>query len=548
MKIRSKKLRFLVGVLAGALCSSLGASEWLYTVRPGDTLWDVVDRYAVNLAYVDRLQSLNEVTDPRRLDIGSILRVPVAWLRKQPAAVEVIEISGNVSVTRHQQSGASTPQPGDRLRSGDSIATSPTGNALLRFADGSTMRLRGASSVAFDALSVFGDTGMVDTRARLQRGRVNVEVNPFRGAASRYEIETPSATTAVRGTGYRISVDDESRSTRTEVLEGTVDVANAAGQQGVEGGFGVVVDAERAPAPPRPLLDAPDLADMAALVDRVPVALDWQTLAGASGYRVQVSRADDFNALMVDRVTDTAAVRNINLPGDGDYFLRIRGLDDAGLEGFDAVHRFALDAFPQPPFPQSPAHGEVVRTSQPDFLWSRPVDAAAYVFELATDPSFDSLLVSRELTGQPAYRPERPLSPGDYFWRVATRDARGELGPRGDVQSLTYVPPPPAPAPEPAQLDTDELVLKWPAGLAGQSYLIQLSRDPEFSTLQLEETLAQPAYRMPRPKRGTYYYRVATVDSDGTTGPFSTPQTFDVPFRHLSEVVFGAISFLMLLL
>lgn len=548
MRITPKIAHFIVGMLAWGLTHPVHANEWLYTVRPGDTLWDVVEKYTVHLGYVDRLQALNGVTNPKRLDVGSTLRIPVGWLRSEPVSVVVQQVTGSANATRQDQATSRLLQSGDELRAGDSVATGESGNILLEFADGSTLQVRGSSNLVFDTLSQYGDTGMVDTRARLQQGRVNAEASPQQGAASRYEISTPSATTAVRGTGFRVSVDPSRSVTRTEVLEGTVEAANDRSREAVDAGYGVVVEPGEAVSSPRPLLPAPDLDALPRRFERVPLKLHWEALTGAESYRIQLSRQEGFDTLLADIVTDRPASTRIDLDRDGQYYLRIRGRDGDGLEGLDRIRGVELDAFPEAPFPQSPAPEAVIRTDRPVFTWSQPVDADAFTFELAADQAFQTLLADSELRGKTTFRPQQPLSPGSYFWRLATRDDKGELGPKGDVQRFRYVPPPPSPQPEPPALSDEDLNLRWPVGESGQTYLLQLSRERSFENLLIEERLSEPSYTGPLPPRGTYYFRVAVVDTDGTTGHFSTPQQVKVPFAYLGEVIFGALSLLFLLL
>ena len=54
-------------VLVMTVCVSLPAwaENYIYTVRPGDTLWDLSDKYLKRgVAYTSRLQELNQVDDP----------------------------------------------------------------------------------------------------------------------------------------------------------------------------------------------------------------------------------------------------------------------------------------------------------------------------------------------------------------------------------------------------------------------------------------------------------------------------------------------------
>jgi hypothetical protein len=549
------KIRFFYGLRNAAIIALLAlaslsaqAEEWIYTVRPGDTLWDIIDKYSVNLAYVPSLQSLNSVEDPRKIRPGTTLRIPVKWLKQQPAAVAIVSIVGAVTVTRHGSSESKPLDPGDLLVAGDAVATGAAGNAVFRFADGSELMLRQHSRIEFDTLSQYGDTGMVDTRARLQKGSVDVKASKPTGGGNRYEIHTPAASTAVRGTEYRVRVDENLPVTRTEVLEGKVNVAGSGKTVEVAAGFGSVIEAGSAPEKARQLLTAPDLSAIPDVVERVPLKLAWQGLEGAVAYRVQLSSQEDFSVLMEDRLSGQAQVSGLAIPDNGIYFFRVRGIDDTGLEGQDSVQPLTVAAYPQPPLMMTPSPEQVLRQARPDFTWTKPADAVAYRFELSADDQFQSHITSAEYSNKPATTLADPLEPGTYYWRLATRDASGRTGPFSDPGSFTYKPPPPGPQPGEPEIGDDALELHWGAGEPGQKFHLQFSRDAEFNNLLADEILDQALFSTKRPRSGTYYFRIATVDTDGTVGEFSTVQEVRIPFRYFWESAFAGFMVLILLL
>ena len=46
-----------------------------YTVRPGDTLWDIARRYGTT---VEAIARENSIPDPNRIYVGQVLRIPTA--------------------------------------------------------------------------------------------------------------------------------------------------------------------------------------------------------------------------------------------------------------------------------------------------------------------------------------------------------------------------------------------------------------------------------------------------------------------------------------
>jgi hypothetical protein len=108
-------------------------------------------------------------------------------------------------------------QASDRVRSGDDS------QAALRFPDNSVTELGANSQLSILQLRTprSGEGQIVVLRQNI--GRTRNEVEPQVSAASRFEIETPSATVIVKGTLFDVEVT-ESGATLVTVMEGFVEV------------------------------------------------------------------------------------------------------------------------------------------------------------------------------------------------------------------------------------------------------------------------------------------------------------------------------------
>lgn len=537
-------LSFWLAVLAP--CGPLAAQTWVYTVRPGDNLWDLSETYLKSMGYWRRLQRLNGVTRPRHMPPGLQLRIPVAWLRVEPAAVEIIAVGGRVSVLPAPGATPRPATPGTLLKSGALIRSGPDGSATLEFADGSRLLLESDSELAMDRIGAYGDTGMVDTHLRLERGRIDTRVIPERGPATRYRIDTPAATTAVRGTEFRVAMDPGQGLTRAEVLTGRVRVSGRGRSRQVPQGFGTVAGVDRPPAAPVPLLPPPDLSALPAVLERSPLRLAPPPLAGATAYRLQVAPDRRFARLLFDRVQAEPVLRGPALP-DGRYSLRLRGLDGLGLEGRDAYHDFELNARPEPPVVLAPVHDATVRGAPPPFRWSEPEGAAGYRFQLAATADFRAPLADLDDLDGGELRLDRPLEPGVWYWRLATR-AGGETGPFGDPQRFTLKPIPPGPAVEDPAVTADTVTFRWAGGLPGERYQFQLARDSAFLDTVVDVVTAEPRLRLHRPATGVYFLRVRTLAEDGYVGPFGPPQRFVLWAQSWWPAAAVGLAWLLLLL
>ncbi|MBD9479737.1 FecR domain-containing protein [Pseudoxanthomonas sp. PXM02] len=532
------------GLLLLLLASwSVQAQEWVYRVRPGDTLWDVTGAYLKPSIPWQRLQEHNRIANPYQLPPGSTLRIPLQWLDRQPATAKVIALQGDA--TARMATGRDAPvTPGMSLASGARLRTSPDASLSLQFADGSRLLLLGDSELLLDRLTRFGRSGMADTRLRLQRGRIGNDVRRLHGPAANFIVDTPTASSAVRGTKFRVEAGEAH--SQTEVLEGRVAV-NAPRQRGalLRPGFGAVVAEGQSVVAPVRLLPAPDLSRIAPLSQSARPDLAWPAVEGAQQYRIQVSGQRAFDSLRVDVESDTP---HYTLPAleAGQYFIRVRAIAASGLEGRDAVAELRIDDQPAPPYSIAPAAAGVVRTPEVVLSWTQAPGAKAYDYEVtAAAQTVAQARVDHATTA----RLPTPLPPGDYAWRIRSVDGAGKAGPFGDRVAFTVRPMADVTEFEgtgAATGDTREVTFRWAAGQPGQRYRFQMSRTPDFSTLQVDQVVDEAQVTLPRLRSGTWYLRAQTIDVDGFEGPFPAPQVIDVPCRWC-RIGAGAGALLILL-
>lgn len=515
----------LACLLAGGLFpGAVPAQDWHYRVRPGDTLWDITAEHLTRMEYWPRLQRLNQVADPQRLPPGSQLRIPVGWLKRLPTQAQILSVQGEAQVAHPARPGRTPVSVGQSLESDDILYTGPDGTVTLAFGDGSRLLVQANSELQLTKLRAYGATNLVDTVLRLLQGRVESRVTPRPATGPRYEISTPAATSVVRGTHYRLALDGTRATARAEVLEGSVAVQGRQRTRTVNQGFGALAEAGQAPRAPVPLLAPPDTAGLPPVITRAPIQLALPELTGAVRYRVQIAANDRFETLLFDGVTAPPGLRGPDLP-DGDYVLRLRGVDAQDLEGRDALHPFRLHARPEPPFLMHPPHQGAVLENALHFEWSEPERAAAYHFQLASDESFAAPLLDSQ-SSKTRLEPERPLSPGQYYWRVAVRDDTGRVGPFSDPQWFRLQPTPKL---QPPEVTADQLTFRWSAGPPGQRYEFQLARDAGFEEVLISRQVAEPQLTLPRPPSGFHYLRIRSIEPEGYQGPYGPVQRIDVP-------------------
>ena len=355
------------------------AEDWIYTVKPGDNLWNLTEEYLIDMSYWPRLQRLNKVADPWHIPPGTKLKVPVNWINRLPIIARVNSIQGQAELI-DAENGKMTPlTSGTFVFMGDTVQTKPDSTLVLEFVDGSTLLLQPDSRLELDYLSIFGKTGMVDTRIHLNHGRVETQVEKRKGPASRFEITTPAGVTSVRGTDYRVSAKPASSLSHTEVLAGGVSVSSAGKMKLVNAGYGTISSPDKPPSPPIALLDAVDTRLVPAVFDRVPIQFALPADSKAKGYRFQIAKTPSFAAVVFDRQYTINQIRGPDLP-DGDYYGHIRGIDEHGLEGKNTDYVFTINARPEAPILQEPKPDAGLIEETPGFVWARQQDISKIPF------------------------------------------------------------------------------------------------------------------------------------------------------------------------
>ena len=511
--------------------ASPASDLYVHTIAPRDTLIALGRVLLANPRRWPDVQRLNRVRNPRRLRPGRALAIPLALLKTVPANAEVLWIRGTPRVRLADGTDA-VALIGSMLGEGARLTTQAGEAAGLRLTTGATITIGEGADIAFNELRSIPAADVTRTGIDLKRGRIQNTVPPARAPGQRYEIRTPVVTTAVRGTTFRVGVDDGGTTATAEVLGGQVGVARAAESLDVGAGFGTVARENAPLTPPRALLPAPAI-DPVSVQHRLPARVRWSAVAGAARYRAELRpgtpSATATDPLIDERVVTGPEANWADIP-DGVYRVVVRAIDADALEGADADARFELDARPEPPIAQVPVLDAVLFGDKAAFAWTRPTVATGFDLELTAEGT-TAPVVSR--SGLTESKVETPLAPGRYTWRVRSRAVRADgtpdVGPWNDALAFTLKAMPPAGPPASADAaDKTTLTLRWAAGLAGDRYHVQLARDAAFDSSLVDTRVEAPTLSTPRPEPGRYGVRIAIVNAEGTEGPFGPVQAFDV--------------------
>jgi len=179
------------------------------------------------------------------LSLPAVARAQDQFDGGSPAHIAVVD--GVARLDREDQTQTATPGmpylPGDRLRT-------ERGRVEILFSDGSALDVDEASSVDLQ------DAGLL----RVLGGRVLLTVAGASGSlATRYQIDTPSASAAVDGPGeYRVAVTTGISGSQTElaVLRGSAALTTELGSQPLRAGERSMASVNAAPSYPQPVNSA----------------------------------------------------------------------------------------------------------------------------------------------------------------------------------------------------------------------------------------------------------------------------------------------------
>ena len=421
-----KSLLYFLIFLMWSITVQAADEDWVYTTRPGDTLWDISKTYLVGAEYWPKVQKYNEIKNPKLLPPGTRLLIPVNWLKQQPTPAVIIAVSGSANVRASKKADPVPLTAGMKINIQNTVITDNKSIVVLRFADESRLVIQQNSIVDFNMLSAHGTSGMVDTRMRLQQGRVESRVVPFKNNKSRFEITTPAAVASVRGTEFRVSMNPESETMFSEVIEGKVAVASEGVTQVVNAGFGTKAVKGKPPLTPQQLLAAADLSMLSSTFHTSPVSFSWTALDGAKSYHVEIAPSSDFISILLDKNVSQPEL-SWDTTETGKFSLRVSAVNDSGSEGLRAIHEFSIvNDLPVPKL-IAPRDKSQVKKQSPAFQWLGHSDVKRFLLQVASDPNFNTVVI--EVSGnQQHYSGPKQLEPGTYYWRVANEYQKSLIG------------------------------------------------------------------------------------------------------------------------
>ncbi|MGP4844384.1 FecR domain-containing protein [Marinobacter sp. 1Y8] len=483
--------------------------DWTYTLRPNETLDQISKRLLGNGHTLAALTRYNRIDDPKAVMPGQSIRIPVNWLEKQPEPAVALAVAGSAQRLQGIDGKRQPLKPKMQIRAGDEVSTQ-SGSAVIQLANGSLIRMGQDSHLIFNRLTRYGKTGMVDTLMRLERGSIEAEVEALTENGSRFEIDTPSAIAAVRGTAFRLQA--EQGTTQLQVTEGKVAFGPPGRTLPVPAGYSATAGkGTRSAVDIRKLPAAPEMRPLPANASRMPLDIKWQPVAGASRYQVDIY--DSTSGRWVAREQSATPELTLNHLDNGKYDIKLAAISTSGVSGMPSKQTINLHQQAKMATLVAPAANDKIDDDVPDFSWAYTGDNELGRVEISDSDDFSNLVASSEWAPDSNAILTRALSPGQYYWRVvtlaggdseATSPARkliinGTLAP-AKIINVNYV--------------DSQVRIFWQRVAKADKYQLQLSEDPSFRNIIKEASVNDTTAALRLIPGRRYFVRLKAL-SDG---------------------------------
>lgn len=482
--------------------------QWVYTFRPGESFSEVASALLAPNHPASQLLQYNKIGNGTTLAAGDSIRIPLAWLKRQPQPARATSVTGTLQLISGTTSQKIALGKDTLIRVGDEIL-SASGTATIELTDGSEVRISPNSRLIFNRLTQYGKAGMVDTRLRLNSGEIHTRVKPIMEGGARFEIETPSAVAAVRGTAFALQTS--AQGTRLQVTEGDVDFGAPGKTRRIPAGFGASLSTTGNDSLSiRRLPPAPTLNPLPPRLTQLPTTMTWQQ-SRAPMHRVDIFESDTGRWVESRKLTGNSF--DIGRLDNGSYEVHLAALDTRGIAGMPRILPVEVDLQARAADLVTPADGDTVNDDMPEFRWQLNGDNEVARVEIAEGKDFRNLIATSEWAPETAALPSRPLGPGKYYWRVVTEAGGNSVATTQPRELVVNGSLPPVRIISVNYINSQVRVFWEKVGTA-TGYRLQLSEEPGFNNIIKEATLSDTTAALRLIPGRRYFVRLKAI-SDG---------------------------------
>ncbi len=464
---RCASIALIIALLASP---ALRAEVSVYIIAPGDSLWRIAQEQLSNPNDWKKLLTVNEMSDKSRLEVGQALKIPVDLMKpfepvddnlKPPAnlptvathragegsesgsapsateggyrrgasAVASITMLPRSAITVAATYGDVSQSTGDsfqklavktELNAGDKVRTGANSSVNLLLKDGSMLVLLANTEVS------------LASPIELHRGAIEYSYN---GEQEADLIHTQSATLRAKSARMRVATGNSGNELQLEVQQGQVIAVKGDDTRSVSAGLGIKTSAGQPLPTARHGLMRPDTRNLSKSSVNGNVNLTWPAIDQAVAYRAQLVFAAETYLILRDQIVTEPALHWSNI-SPGRYTLRLRSIDQDGLEGLDSNLSFFVQGALTAPQSQTPLNGATLPNATPWIAWQRVPEANTYVLQVSRSANFTKDVDEHTHLVNNNYRYQNALPAGTYYWRVMSVSRKGVKSTFGEVRSF----------------------------------------------------------------------------------------------------------------
>jgi len=260
-------------------------------------------------------------------------------------------------------------------------------------------------------------------------------------------------------------------------------------------------------------------ATAATSVTSASFTANWNSVAGATSYRLDVSTSNTFSSFVngYNNLTVSGTSQSVTgLSANTTYYYRVRAVNSSGTSGSSNT----VTTLTAPAAPTSSAATSVTAASF-TANWNAVTGATSYRLDVSTSNTFSSFISGyNNLTVTATNKSVTGLSAGTtYYYRVRAVNSGGTSGNSGTITAAT-IPAIPG-APTGSNKTATGFTAAWNSVTGATSYRLDVSLQSNFSSYvngynNLTVTGTSQAVTGLLPNT-TYYYRVRAVNSGGTS-------------------------------
>lgn len=335
----------LVGMFGSAVmaqsATSLETQDRKVTVKPGETFSSIVLRELDTLGPWVEIAKYNKIVSPDNLKPGDVVVIPAHLLRLKNYAT-VIYVKRSVSHYDSVKNAKAELSKGTRIHRGDLIETDQSGFVSVSFNGGTSVNIQPESKMKITALECvdFKSACKIDLESVKGKLGINVQSVGFEKPTV-FNIETPYASAAVRGTEFDFDVTEDGNV--LGVTDGNVEITYNGANSSIDEGKGVLAGDGRSINDLFDLLKQPELVlgDDVTLISSEDI-INWQPVDDAASYLIDFALSESMSDILISS-SETNTFTKPVLP-QGEIYISARAVATNGLRGFSNQKKlFSVD-------------------------------------------------------------------------------------------------------------------------------------------------------------------------------------------------------------